>query len=99
MQPPFDIGHGALISSEKAFGFGLFALVGLGASWAAAGGGGRSEDGGEVVFDGGEAVGVLDRGVCGLIGDVSDTSEMGVVAPCMSFDDVAMEVGKGCGNL
>lgn len=87
MQPPFHIGHAALVSSEKAFGPRLFALaVSLR---------GGSEDGGEVVLDGGEAVGVLDGGACRFIGDVSHAGKMGVMAPCMSFYNVAMEVAEG----
>lgn len=48
---------------------------------------------GEVVFDCGEPTPVFDWGVGALIRNVGNTSEVGVVAPCMSFDNVAVEVG------
>ena len=53
---------------------------------------GGAKDGGEVVFDFGDAEGVFDSGIGGLIGNVGDKSEAIIVGPCMSFDDVNLEI-------
>lgn len=68
MQPPFHISHGALsVSSQEPCGL-HFLVVGPTRAY------GGAKDGDEVVFDGGEAVWVVDWGVSGLVRYLSNAS-------------------------
>lgn len=62
-------------------------------------GSGRPEDSGEMLLNGGEPVGILDRAVGGLVGNIGNAGQASIVAPSMSFHNVAMQVGQGSGYL